>query len=369
MTLYLGENLISGVTTPVEGARNIGQIVQSTLPLNDAGLHLIDGALIQGSGIYSALVIYIAGLVNTYPDLFTTETDWQTAVTTYGSCDKYVYDKVNNTVRLPKRTSEHGYLIKSYKSDTNWYRIYSDGWCEQGGVSPSAGDGSTNTITLLKSYKDTNYSILFAQNAGVEGSYTNGCTAKNKTTNSFVLVYRTGGTASFYWNTCGYIDISDYQYSPIYEYIVIATSTKTDVEVNIDNIATDLNGKADIDGSNMVASVKNFDGQPVIVNQTVYSAKSAGSVDLSTIIPNDGYIYECVINAYAQISSSYIVLTYSMNGQSASVPLSGADLSANTFTFYSNSTDKVLTITTSGTGSLSDHKVSLQSFRRVGTNE
>jgi hypothetical protein len=87
----------------------------------------------------------------------------------------------------------------------SWYRVYSDGWCEQGGISPSAGDITNNTITLLKSYKDTNYSIFFAQNAGVEGQYTNGCTAKDKTTSSFVLSYRTGGTASFYWQTKGYI--------------------------------------------------------------------------------------------------------------------------------------------------------------------
>lgn len=95
-------------------------------------------------------------------------------------------------------------LVEKSVSGTEWYNLYSDGWCEQGGVSQSAGDQTTNTIGLLKNYTDTNYSILFAQNAGVEGSYTNGCTTKNKTTSSFALVYRTGGTASFYWYACGY---------------------------------------------------------------------------------------------------------------------------------------------------------------------
>ena len=85
-------------------SRNIGEIVSSTIPLSDAGLHLLDGALISGSGSYADFVTYIAGLVSTYPDLFETEANWQTSVTNYGVCGKFVYDSENNTVRLPKIT-------------------------------------------------------------------------------------------------------------------------------------------------------------------------------------------------------------------------------------------------------------------------
>ena len=62
MTLYLGDNLIAGVSYPVEPTRNIGQIIQSTIPLIDAGLHLMDGSLISGAGIYSDFVDYMKGL-------------------------------------------------------------------------------------------------------------------------------------------------------------------------------------------------------------------------------------------------------------------------------------------------------------------
>lgn len=44
--------------------RNIGEIVSSTIPLNDAGLHLLDGALLSGSGAYADFVEYIASLYN-----------------------------------------------------------------------------------------------------------------------------------------------------------------------------------------------------------------------------------------------------------------------------------------------------------------
>jgi hypothetical protein len=59
MSLYLGENLISGQTTLVGESRNIGQIIPSAIPLTDAGLHLLDGSLILGNGIYSDFVDYM----------------------------------------------------------------------------------------------------------------------------------------------------------------------------------------------------------------------------------------------------------------------------------------------------------------------
>ena len=60
--LYKGERLIAGVAIPIDGARSIGQVVQSAVPLTDAGLHPLDGTEIEGSGIYEAFVNYIKNL-------------------------------------------------------------------------------------------------------------------------------------------------------------------------------------------------------------------------------------------------------------------------------------------------------------------
>lgn len=185
------------IASQYENPLRIGQIIQSTIPLTDAGLHLLDGSLIDGSGIYSDFVNYIANLYNNdnteimyawkandqedadyvytktaniinstilynadgtvynkadYPryevfrsgtigpgpykvwyfltdegssssdyrvrssinseeniynfsqNFLTTEKEWQASVTNYGVCGKFVYDSVNNTVRLPKIT-------------------------------------------------------------------------------------------------------------------------------------------------------------------------------------------------------------------------------------------------------------------------
>lgn len=58
MSLYLGDQLISGANTPIQG-RVLGQIIQSTIPLSDAGLHLADGSTISGTGSYKDFYEYM----------------------------------------------------------------------------------------------------------------------------------------------------------------------------------------------------------------------------------------------------------------------------------------------------------------------
>lgn len=55
--------------------------------------------------------------------------------------------------------SEVQCVVETYHSGTSWYRIYSDGWCEQGGLSSSISANSSGTITFHKEFADTNYNI------------------------------------------------------------------------------------------------------------------------------------------------------------------------------------------------------------------
>lgn len=55
-----------------------------------------------------------------------------------------------------------GYLVESYTNGTSGYRLYSDGYCEQWGCFNYGSltiDNSGKPITLLKPFKDNNYSI------------------------------------------------------------------------------------------------------------------------------------------------------------------------------------------------------------------
>ena len=72
-------------------------------------------------------------------------------------------DKINSTI------NEHIYVKESYKNGYDWYRLYSDGWIEQGGYCSLSSNGQIK-INLLKPMEDTYYSIL----TSVHRSYSNG---------------------------------------------------------------------------------------------------------------------------------------------------------------------------------------------------
>lgn len=207
--------------------RNIGEIVASTIPLTDAGLHLLDGALIQ-YGSYQAFVDYIAGLVTDYPDLFVTESDWQTAISTYGVCGKFVYDSVNNTVRLPK------YSNKIYTKD-----IMSTAPVIGNGMTLGLSYSNNGTGGLYASDTERVYDLVVSPNAYGTSLGTSGLA-------SSVVRNQSIGVTSDPTKSGLSAQLSNITTSlDGYYYIVIATSIKTDIEVDIDEIATDLNSKVD----------------------------------------------------------------------------------------------------------------------------
>lgn len=197
-------------------SRNIGEIVVSTLPLTDAGLHLLDGDLINGSGIYSDFVTYIAELRTSYPDLFTTESDWQQSITNYGVCGKFVYDSTNNTVRLPKITgilegttdlTALGDLVEAglpniigRLDNACLDRVSANGAFYKSGYNSGTGYGGN-------SYTDTGVALDASRASSIYGNST---TVQPQTIKAFY-------------------------------YIVIATSTKTDIQVDLDNVTTEIN--------------------------------------------------------------------------------------------------------------------------------
>ena len=58
------------------------------------------------------------------------------------------------------------YVIETYVNGTSWYRVYSDGWCEQGGSVNSI--VATPSITFLKPFKDDYFKILLTQGGSAQ---------------------------------------------------------------------------------------------------------------------------------------------------------------------------------------------------------
>ena len=234
---------------------NLGQSVESDTPLVDARLHLKDGTLLSNSGIYTNFVEYMENLSINDPnaDNFCTEQEWQSSVSTYGCCGSYVVDTTNHTVRLPKVSADNDrYLVKAYTSGGITCRIYSDGWCEQSGYIPPQTRNDYLQVTLLTSYASTDYLLdintrlaVYSESLVAAYSYL----TTNKTVSGFAVA--ADPNIFTYWCTAGYINLPAQTLAKKYSYVCVATSVKQPAVVEIDNVVTDLNGKADVDLTNV----------------------------------------------------------------------------------------------------------------------
>lgn len=90
-------------------------------------------------------------------------------------------------------------IVETYQSGDKWYRIWSDGWIEQGAsVNMVSGGVQTN---LLKPYANTNWTFIIGQATtdNENGVYAFG---KNKTATG-LLITATGNGGHYAWYACG----------------------------------------------------------------------------------------------------------------------------------------------------------------------
>lgn len=97
---------------------------------------------------------------------------------------------------LKSNMSEVPVIIEAYQNGTSWYRIWSDGWCEQGGSI-----SSPTTVTYIKPMVDTNYNINFA----ITGTLVekNSPVITGKTTTGFTM--SSDSRFGINWTVRGYI--------------------------------------------------------------------------------------------------------------------------------------------------------------------
>ena len=230
------QNTVPEVDIP--SSRNVGEIVVSTIPLVDAGLHLLDGSLINGNGIYSEFVDYISSIYDASANYFCSESEWQDSVETYGVCGKFVYDSVNNTVRLPKITG----FVEGASGVANL------GDLTQAGLPNITGNFGAN-------FAQGNF---FNKGSGAFGSYRDNSInttvpndSANQYSNNNMWDFDASRSSSIYDNS----NTVQPQSVKVLYYIVIATSTKTQIQVDIDEVATDLNNKVDKSSLNEIYPV------------------------------------------------------------------------------------------------------------------
>lgn len=141
-----------------------------------------------------------------HPELCRTKEQYDAALTQFGECPFYVVDEENGSLRLPKKSLSHGIVVKEKKPtdlDPTWYRQWSDGWLEQGGVTGAVTGGQSITTTLLKEYANKNYTVI-AQGLGTyTASGEANCPITLKNTTSFSLTSGFNGSKTFNWYACG----------------------------------------------------------------------------------------------------------------------------------------------------------------------
>ena len=88
-----------------------------------------------------------------------------------------------NVARIEEKLTDmnatsRGYVIESYHNGTEWYRIYSDGWCEQGFYDTTHTD---HVVTLLTPMADANYIVSIGQSGNGASAQVGRSTWKEKT--------------------------------------------------------------------------------------------------------------------------------------------------------------------------------------------
>ena len=91
-------------------------------------------------------------------------------------------------------------VIETYQNGSSGYRIWSDGYCEQWGIT---GNGANQVITLLKPYISNDYVILVGQYYSAGTDMLGTVKPDSKTQTGFTITGH--ANVSFNWQTSGYI--------------------------------------------------------------------------------------------------------------------------------------------------------------------
>lgn len=134
-------------------------------------------------------------------------TNTTTNLTNINLLTKAQYDAIQSPATDELWAVQCSVVVETYDDGNgNWYRLYSDGWVDQGGVA-NVGSGQATwnkTINLLLPFSDTNYNVFTTPQSSNPNQ-----TGYLKQSNSQITVYATrdgGSSASQYmsWYACGY---------------------------------------------------------------------------------------------------------------------------------------------------------------------
>lgn len=252
--------------------RFVGEVFSSLVPINDNGVKLLDGSVLEVGGIYDEFINHIVGFKEGYPNLFCTEEEWNTSISTYGVCGKFVYVE-GASLRLPKITG----FIEGTLDATELGNLIEAGLPNLVGYSDTVG------------FSDTRFEPT-------------GCfyPAEEWNAGTFNIVEKTGTAganvvrfdASHGNPTYGKSDTVQPQSIRVYYYIVVANGIKQDVEIDLDNVLTEVNKRQRI-----MQKVKVTGTTPSIDVQSgkAYSCGTVSSLTINSLPGRDNFEESCIL--------------------------------------------------------------------------
>ena len=94
-------------------------------------------------------------------------------------------------------------VVESYRNGSEWYRVWSDGWVEQGGSATYEGLSGT-TITFFHPFSDTNFYMSMSDYGGGSASvYYNHTSIRNKAATNCKIYAGCKESISIQWYACG----------------------------------------------------------------------------------------------------------------------------------------------------------------------
>ena len=95
------------------------------------------------------------------------------------------------------------HIVEVYQNGTSWYRVWSDGWCEQGGIV----QGGRTTVTFLKPFLNNGYFMSWQyQDVTDTNNVDFDKISVNSKTNTSAIIYAwINKTWTIMWEAKGYI--------------------------------------------------------------------------------------------------------------------------------------------------------------------
>lgn len=255
--------------------RFVGEVFSSLVPINDNGVKLLDGSVLEVGGIYDEFINHIVGFKEGYPNLFCTEEEWNTSISKYGVCGKFVYVE-GASLRLPKiigfiegtlDATELGNLIEAGSPNIkgrlgHLYRDY--------GLTDGGGQSDTDSALYWENTK-----------SAVTGIGTN-------TAYGYNPIFDASRSNPIYGNS----DTVRPQSIRVYYYIVVANGIKQDVEIDLDNVLTEVNKRQRI-----MQKVKVTGETPSIDVQSgkAYSCGTVSSLTINSLPGRDNFEESCIL--------------------------------------------------------------------------